>query len=357
MVANTIVDIFAVSLPTITKTTLPSRLMHKIVIDTDPGIDDAQAIAFACAHPQIELLGLTTVFGNASIDITTKNALVILKTFGQLHIPVAKGASEPLHQVRRPSPDFVHGQDGLGNLDLQESGDKPISLTAAEFIVQQANAQPGQVTVVAIGPLTNIALALALDPELPSKLRELVVMGGTVKAPGNVTPLAEANFINDPHAADEVLAHDWPLTIIGLDVTLQTIVTDTQLGLIRDSAGATGKFLWNSSRFYADFYTKHLRTEGHRLANSIPAFPMHDASAVVYLVERDAYELCIGSARVIHDGLAAGLLAIDQGSQASSAPDWQNRPMVKAAIKVDAGRVIKAFVDTLVHHPILAPTD
>lgn len=331
--------------------------MYKIVIDTDPGIDDAQAIAFSIAHPQIALLGLTTVFGNATVDITTQNALAILEAFGHSHIPVAQGAANPLHQTRRPAPDFVHGQDGLGNLNLPKPANKPAALSAAEFIVQQANAHPGQITVVAIGPLTNIALALQLDPELPSKLHELVVMGGTVSAPGNVTPLAEANFINDPHAADEVLAHDWPLSIIGLDATLQTLITDTHLGLIRDGAGTMGEFLWKSSRFYANFYTEHLRAAGQLPANYESAFPLHDASAVVFLVERDAYGMCCGSARVIHDGLAVGQLAIDQGSPAHRAPEWQNRPTVQAAMQVDAARTIDTFVDTLINNPVSIPAD
>lgn len=331
--------------------------MLKIIIDTDPGIDDAQAIAFAVAHPEIELLGLTTVYGNATVDITTQNALVILNTFGQPQIPVAKGAADPLRQIRRPSPDFVHGQDGLGNLNLPKSSNQSIALSAAEFIVQQANAMPGQVTLVAIGPLTNIALALQLDPKLPSKLRELVVMGGTVKAPGNVTPLAEANFISDPHAADQVLAQDWPLTIIGLDVTLQTIITDSQLSLVHDGAGPMGKFLWNSSRFYANFYTKQLLAEGLLHADSTSAFPMHDASAVIFLVERDAYEMCSGSARVIYDGLAVGLLAIDQSTKPHRAPGWRSRPTVRAALQVDAKRAVQVFIETLTQHPASAATD
>jgi len=172
--------------------------MHKIIIDTDPGIDDAQAIAFAIAHPDIELLGLTTVFGNASVEITTGNALLLLDRFGRPDIPVAAGAADPIQSERRPAPDFVHGADGLGNLNLEPSARKVTDENAAEFIVRQANEHLGEISLVAIGPLTNLALALDLDPLLPSKLKELVVMGGCVDEPGNVSPLAEANFINDP---------------------------------------------------------------------------------------------------------------------------------------------------------------
>ena len=195
--------------------------MHKIIIDTDPGIDDAQAIAFAIAHPDIDLLGLTTVFGNASIDITSRNALKLLEIFGRADIPVAQGASKPLKQDRLPSPDFVHGIDGLGNLNLDAPKTTLQSQSAVQFIIEAVNLNPGEITLVAVGPLTNIAEAVALDPSLPSKVKGLIVMGGNIDEAGNVSPVAEANFLGDPHAADIVCAHDWPLKVIGLVVTLQ----------------------------------------------------------------------------------------------------------------------------------------
>jgi inosine-uridine nucleoside N-ribohydrolase len=322
--------------------------MHKIIIDTDPGIDDAQAIAFAIAHPEIDLIGLTTVFGNAQVALTTRNALKILEIFGQPHIPVAAGASQPLQQPRFPEPDFVHGSDGIGNLHLSPPSSTATSESAAEFLVQQANSTPGEITVVAIGPLTNLALALELDPELPSKLKQLVIMGGTVDEPGNVTPLAEANFINDPHAADRVLAHDWPCVIIGLDVTLKTLLTDDHLGQLRDQGTEMGQFLWDSSRFYIDFYTSRFkRTE---LAPTVPCCAMHDASAVVYVVNPDAYELVAGPARVIEDGVATGQLAIDRRSEPYVLPHWDNRPVTYAAIGVNSDEVENLFIQTLLNH-------
>jgi len=243
--------------------------MHKIIIDTDPGIDDAQAIALAIAHPDIELLGLTTVFGNADIDTTTRNALTVLEQFNQAQIPVAKGAAAPLQIERYPAPDFVHGADGLGNV--------------------------------------NLALP-SLDPQLPDKVKRLVVMGGTVSAPGNVSPVAEANFIGDPHAADIVCGQDWPLTIIGLDVTMQTAITDSLLQKLRSEAGQIGEFLWHSSRFYVDFYSNLSQP----LANE-PACAMHDASAVINVVCPELFETVSGIARVVVSGIAQGQLILDQG--------------------------------------------
>ena len=317
---------------------------QKIIIDTDPGIDDAQAIAFAIAHPDVDLIGLTTVFGNATVDITTLNALTLLEKFGAPMIPVAMGAKCPLLQERLPAPDFVHGADGLGNLGLARPNAKAVNETAAEFIVRSVNASIGEVTLLTIGPLTNIAHALQLDPNLAAKVKELITMGGTVCAPGNVTPIAEANFICDPHAADVVLAENWPASIIGLDVTLATHLHDTDLAKIRDHTGSVGQFLWDSSRFYVDFYARELAQSG-----SDRYTPMHDASALVYLVQREFFETVVGPARVISDGIAIGQLALDRMGGSYAFEYWQNRPDVHAAMVVDGESVRNVFVDTLLN--------
>ncbi len=317
--------------------------MHKLIIDTDPGVDDAQAIAFALAHPDINLLGLTTVFGNADIETTTHNALMVLEQFGASGVVVAKGASQPLEITRYPAPDFVHGQDGMGNLNLPKPKAKPLNQSAAEFIVEQANQSPGQITLVAIGPLTNIALALKLDPTLPQKLKKLIVMGGSVDAPGNVSPVAEANFINDPHAADVVCGQDWPLTVIGLDVTMQIALTDTMLARLRDHAGAMGDFLWRSSRFYVDFYSTLPQPVAAERACA-----MHDASAVVYVVKPELFRCVTGVARVANSGVAQGQLILSREPRPYLLPHWEDRVNVQAATQVDAAAVLTTFVNTLV---------
>ena len=138
--------------------------MQALIIDTDPGVDDAMAIAFALAHPDLELLALTTVFGNVSVEQATQNALSILDYLGAEHIPVAAGAAIPIEQKPLPHPDFVHGADGLGNINLPQSGRQAHSLSAAEFIVKSANDRPGEISLVAIGPMTNVQLALQIDP-------------------------------------------------------------------------------------------------------------------------------------------------------------------------------------------------
>jgi len=318
--------------------------MKKIIIDTDPGIDDAQAIAFAIAHPELELLGLTTVFGNVDGDLAARNALLLCELFSEPELPVARGAADPLIQARLPAPDFVHGTDGLGNLNLPPSSRTADRLTAAEFIIAKSKEFPGDVTLVAVGPLTNVALALELDPALPERLQELVIMGGTVLEPGNVSPVTEANFLNDPHAADRVLAVNWPATIIGLDVTHRILLTDSHLGELRDKAGKIGRFLWDSSRFYVDFYT----SKGAALGAQERSCAMHDATAVVFLLQREAFTTTAGPARVVNDGVAIGQLILDQTRQQYHLPYWRDRPDSIAALNVDADRIRRYFLDSLI---------
>src|SRR5690349_17950701 len=177
---------------------------HRIIIDTDPGIDDAMAIFFALNSPEIELIGLTTTFGNGHTDLTTINALRLLEIAGRSDIPVAQGAAQPIASRFDEPGAVVHGDDGQGNLHLPLPSTKAISQSAAEFIVEQIMRAPGEITLVPIGPLTNIALALQLEPRITKAVREVVIMGGNGFCPGNITPAAEANIYHDVEAADMV---------------------------------------------------------------------------------------------------------------------------------------------------------
>jgi len=332
--------------------------MHKVILDTDPGIDDAMAIAFAIAHPQIQLLALTTVFGNVSIDKATRNAQYILDVFGATQVEVAKGAAVPVTQSPLPHSEFVHGDDGIGNcypqtdvqLNAAARHASLNSLSAADYIIEQARANPGEISLIAVGPLTNIALALAKEPELPTLVKQLIVMGGAVDEPGNVTPLAEANFFNDPHAADQLLARDWPMIVVGLDVTHQVMITDSHLARLRDNAGATGDFLWRSSRYYIDFYTNN----GAAQNAAEPQCAMHDAAAVAYLLEPDAFSLESGPARVIEDGVAAGQFALDRRGYKYATDNWSNRATnTSACMQVNSEAVLNLFIDTIINNRLV----
>jgi purine nucleosidase len=195
----------------------------KIILDCDPGIDDALAIAFAHGHPAIELAGITTVAGNVGLAWTTRNALAVADFVGATSVPVTAGCPAPL---LRPFHDArtVHGETGLGGAVLPDSARAARPGHAADFIIDAIGAAPGEITLVATGPLTNIALAVHKEPRLPSMVREFVIMGGSAGR-GNVTPAAEYNMWADPEAASVVFGAGWTVRMIGLDVTLQALAT------------------------------------------------------------------------------------------------------------------------------------
>lgn len=340
--------------------------MHKIIIDTDPGVDDAMAIAYAFAHPDIDLLALTTVFGNVNINLATRNAQFILETLGAKDVAVARGEATPSVQMPLPHAEFVHGGDGIGNVYPGSSPGAPASdpislnadarhatiesLDAPDFIIASARANPGEITLVAIGPLANIAEAYRREPKLPELVAALVVMGGAVDEPGNVSPLAEANFYNDPHAADALMAADWPLTVVGLDVTHQIMLGDSHLARLGESAALTGKLIWESSRFYVDFYTRSGAAKEASDSGAEPQCAMHDAAAVAYVLIPDAFEIVSGPARVVPDGIGAGQFALDRKGYAYPSPYWRDRPVTHACMGVDAPRVREHFLSTIIDH-------
>ena len=317
--------------------------MSALILDTDPGVDDAMAIAFACAHPQIDLLALTTVFGNVSVGQATRNALTLLEQFDHSEIAVATGAAQPLIQDPLPFPEFVHGSDGLGNIHLPDPVGSAIELSAAEFIVQQCAARPGDITLVAVGPLTNIALALRLDLLLPTRVKQLVVMGGTLHEAGNVSPVAEANFLADPHAADEVFAVTWPATIVGLDVTHRVMLQASDLGSIGKGSKRYGETLHAASAFYMDYYNS--TAVGQQ--NSEPACAMHDATALVYLLQPELFTTETGPVRIVCDGIGRGQLTMARKGYRYLLTDWQDRGDTTACVGVSAESVKRLFINTL----------
>lgn len=225
----------------------------KLIIDTDPGIDDALAILYAAADPEIELLGLTTVFGNVTVEQATRNALYLVERIGR-DVPVAQGAARPRVLPPITPSHHVHGPEGLGSLAAPQPRRAPLNESAAEFLCRSVREHPGDVVVCPIGPITNIAAAVEMDPSFATNVREIVVMGGALDAPGNITPFAEANTYHDPHALDVVLASGAPITMVGLDVTLKVLLTDTDFDFVAAGNKANGSFLKDISGFYLDFY-------------------------------------------------------------------------------------------------------
>lgn len=228
----------------------------KILMDIDTGIDDALAILLALNSPELELVACTTVAGNTTVEQATINTLAVLQLAGQANLPVAKGATRPL--IRRlTTATHFHGQHGLGLVELPAPQAKPVALPAPKFLVDMARRYPQELTVVATGPLTNLALALLLDPQWIHLLKRLVIMGGAVRCPGNVTPVAEANFYNDPEAAQAVLNSGANITLVGLDVTSQTRLgwaSIAHLDAERESLSPGAGLALELLRFYTKSY-------------------------------------------------------------------------------------------------------
>jgi inosine-uridine nucleoside N-ribohydrolase len=323
----------------------------KVLFDTDPGVDDAMALLFLQQHPAIDLIGITTVHGNAHIDVTTRNALYLCERFG-IAVPVARGARHPLLQYKAEPPTFVHGDDGLGNVGLsfeptRQADDRP----AYRLIIDTVRQHPGEVTLVAVGPLTNLALAVKEDPEIAQLVREVVIMGGAFGVNGqggNVTPVAEANIIGDPHAADIVCTASWPVTLVGLDVTHQVLMSNDLFGQLRDQGGSDGQFMWDISRFYVDFYSTR---------EQIPGCYVHDSSAVAYVIDPTLFELRRGPVRVVDSGIAIGQ-TVQQPDHRSYAPGpWDGYPSQNVCVAVDAPRLLQLFMDTFVPAADAASSD
>lgn len=315
--------------------------MKKVIFDTDIGIDDAMALLFLHYSPEVELQAIVSGFGNADLDATTRNALYLKERFN-IDAPVFRGAGESLGlRLGEGYPDFVHGKNGLGDIDLESPSCEAESLPGAAAIVDLVRKNPHEISIVAVGRLTNLALALEQCPELPDLVKEVVVMGGVFGHnghSGNVSPVAEANIAGDPMAADRVFGAGWPVTIVGLDVTHETIIDEDFFTALRETAGDAGDFVYQVSRCYLDF---------HERINGTRECPVHDSSAVACLLQPSLYTTRLAAVRVATDGVAIGqTIAGDPGADYASAA-WQNRPLCKICTAVDAGRVLKLYRSTL----------
>ena len=204
--------------------------MKKIFIDCDTGVDDSLAILFALLRPDIEVVGITTSAGNVSAKQGAENTLRILKLAGmEGRVPVCIGAEKPLVGECDGFPEFIHGKNGIGNVELPPSDQKPEAADACDFLYRAACRNEGELTLITLGRMTNIAMALRKYPDLYKKINSVVSMGGTIDAPGNVSPVVEADIGGDPEAADIVVQAPWNLTMVGLDVTLKTILRKADL--------------------------------------------------------------------------------------------------------------------------------
>jgi purine nucleosidase len=269
----------------------------KIILDCDPGVDDALAIAFAHGHPGIDLLGITTVAGNVGLAKTTANALAVCEFIGAAGTPVTAGSAGPL---LRPALDArqVHGDSGLGGARLPPPAASPAAGHAIDYLIDTIRAAPGEITLVATGPLTNIALAVRKEPRLADWVRDFVIMGGSA-ARGNTTPAAEYNMWADPEAAAIVFRAGWTVNMLGLDVTLRTGAGPAVLERMRQ-LGSLGTELLLPA------------LEQYRSTSGPEGPPVHDVCTMAWVAQPDVFGLVPARVQVEITGqLTAGMTVTD----------------------------------------------
>ncbi|GMN39401.1 hypothetical protein TIFTF001_008636 [Ficus carica] len=358
--------------------------LEKLIIDTDPGIDDSMAILMAFQTPGSEVLGLTTIFGNVTTKDATRNALLLCEIAGRPDVPVAEGSPEPLKGGEPCVADFIHGSDGLGNIFLTSPKAKKIEKGAAEFLVDKVSEYPGEVSILALGPLTNIALAIKRDSSFAKKLKRLVILGGAFFSLGNVNPAAEANDLDgvyaycwlvplsqscsktglvprcriyvespfsratrpwiygDPEAADIVFTSGANIDVVGINITTQVQFTDADLLDLRQSNGKHSKILCDMCKFYRDW---HVKSDG------VYGIFLHDPVSFVLLVRPDLFTFKKGVVRVETQGICIGHTLMDQGLKKwNSSNPWSDYSPVSVAWTVNVDEVI-----SYIKHVLLTP--
>ena len=312
---------------------IPPAIKEKLIIDTDLGVDDALAIYCALNDDAAEVQALTTVFGHAAVETTTENALRLLEIF-ERDILVHKGASSPLAPLlsEHPSFSFAHGENGLGNIPPPKANKIPKSSNAAEYIVDMANAYPGKITLVALGPLTNLALALQLDPSIERKIKKVVLMGGNLPVSGNVPVASRSNIFCDPQAADSVFGAFWPVTVVGQDVTFSVIVTPEFFKRLERRSPEAGVFFHARTHDHLDCYRNQYNVNG---------FPAQDATTVAYALHPEWFKIEREPLRVRYEENNHGMMDIHEKNILNDSGSLgDDRPMQSTAVKVNSDKVL-----------------
>ena len=301
----------------------------RILLDTDPGIDDACAILLALASPEVSLEGLSVVHGNCSLEQGTINALSVLELANARHIPVAEGCELPLVQPSLLAPE-THGDTGLGYAKLPVPRTQPIAQHGIDFLIETILAAPGEITLVAIAPLTNVALAVRKEPRIVDALKELIIMGGALRHEGNTTALAEFNTYVDPHAAQIVYQAGIPTTLVPLDVTYQCILTPQDVKRLQKTDSPITKFVTDATRFYMEFHDEYQKIDGCVINDPL-------ALALTFMPE-----LCSYQELPVEVDLSSGI------SLGKTVADFYNYSKKPANLKVALGVRARDFVDLFV---------
>ena len=319
---------------------MSSNAATPVFFDTDPGIDDVMALLYLVASPAVDLLGVSTVFGNASIEDVTANALYVRERLG-LNYPVHVGAGVRFDgSTETDYPDFVHGSDGLGDVRGPVAG-TPDSDDAVAALAAAIRARPGEVVVLAVGRLTNIANLFQQEPDVVPLLGGLTLMGGAAgwQGPlGNVSPVAEANIFGDAAAADFVFSHDVDALVVGLDVTSQIECGRDWYAGVRDRGGAAGELLWEINQAYLAY---------HRRRYDHDATWLHDGAAAVAVTHPDLFGVRRGGIRVPAAGPAQGQTIVAPPDGSWGTAEFADLPVHRICETVDAAAVIRALEERL----------
>jgi inosine-uridine nucleoside N-ribohydrolase len=312
--------------------------LKQVIIDTDPGIDDAAAIFLALASPELSVEAITTIYGNGPVEACTANALRLLHAAGHTDIPVYKGAAKPL--LRDPREGWagpVHGGDALGNTDFPLPEIAPQEGHAALEIIRRVMSSPGDITVLALGRMTNIALALTLEPGLAQAVKEIIVMGGAVYVPGNVSQVASANLHEDPESASILYRSGAPLAQVGLDVCDNVTISQEQLDRIGKAGTPTTRLLSSATPHIQSYY------RGRGYLGEGGGVRYNDVPAVAYAIDPGLFS--IGDLYVeIETGSE-----LTRGQTVADIRKGTGRPPnVKVCLEVDAPRLAQMFTDRVV---------
>lgn len=304
-------------------------MKKKVIIDCDPGIDDSLALILALNSPELEIVGITTVSGNVKADQGAKNALKVLKIMNREDIPVYIGEEVPLERELITAQD-THGEDGLGETNYEEA-DVKINYGGVDFILE--NSRKGDINVIALGPLTNLAKAIERDEEGFNMINEIVSMGGAFRSHGNCSQVAEFNYWVDPHGVKEVFDRSKvPFSMVGLDVTREIILTPNLIELIKQIGGDIANFIVDITRFYVDFHWNQERTLG---------CVINDPLAVAYFIDRTLCDGFTSYLDIVTDGKAIGQTLVDVGNF------YRKEHNGRILTKVDSKRFMKMFLERI----------
>ena len=290
-----------------------------LIIDTDPGIDDAASIFWVLASGKFDVKALTVTHGNVGVDSCTKNALRLLQAAGRPDIPVYKGSPRPLIRPRI-SAEFAHGNDGMGNTDMPAPTIEAAEGHAANRIVEIARASQRPVTILAIGPITNVALAILLEPELKRYVEKIIFMGGAVHVAGNMTPVASFNVVADPEAAQIVYRSGIPVVQIGLDICNQFSFYPQDFEQLRKTGTPITSFIWQM----VQFRLAQIGGENARAIESVArleSIALNDVAATSYLMNPDWFqtEMVVGDVETA--GRCAGMTVLDFANRENREPN------------------------------------